>query len=154
MTKFKKTGDFSSQEAEEQTPQKAYQRALRLLSVKGRFRTELEQRLRLELFSEEAIAYAIEKCNRIGYLNDEDRSQQKRSACARKGYGARRIAMELGQFLDDDGVENAMNDFDEKKALLEYLRKHPKIQPDPKAKLRLLRRGFSYSTIEEAFKEL
>ncbi len=126
--------------------QKAYLRALRLLAVKARFRTELKARLRQERFSDEAIAYALEKC--VRYFNDEELGKSKIRTKAKKGYGPRYLAASLKAHLDEDILAKAFDEFDEKKVLIEYLEKHPKLLQDPKAKLRLLRRGFSYDIIQ------
>ncbi len=134
--------------------EESYQRAIRLLAVKGRFRAELERRLRQERFSEEAITKTIERCICAGYLDDEQRGRQKLLSCARKGYGVQRIALELSQHIDEGIVRQILGDFDEKKALEEYLRKHPKLLKDPKVNLRLLRRGFKRGLIEETVNKL
>ncbi|MBS3905365.1 MAG: RecX family transcriptional regulator [Simkania sp.] len=130
---------------------KAYQRALRLLSVKGRFKREVEERLCSEQFSEGAIAHAIERCVRAGYFDDIERGRQKSLSRARKGYGSKRISVELSQFLSEEEVQGVVEQLDETRALEQYLQKHPKICDDPKAKQRLLRRGFHYRVIEEVF---
>ena len=126
--------------------EEAYQRALRILGFKGRFQKELEERLRQEGFSEEQIAFAMKKCN--PYLDDVELAKAKVRGQAKKGYGARKIAALLQQYISP---EEALLEFDEKEALCRYLEKHPKLLCDPKAKGRLLRRGFSFETIQDVF---
>lgn len=125
----------------------AYARAIRLLSVKSRFKKELEERLRLEGFPESEIVQALAKC--APYLNDEELAKSKARVQARKGYGPNRIAASLKRYTSSNA---AMSEVDEKEALVNYMKKHPKLFSDPKAKLRLFRRGFSKETIEAVLK--
>jgi len=125
----------------------AFKRAIHLLSIKARFRKELEERLRQEGFSEPDIEEALEKCSR--YLDDEELAKSKVRVQARKGYGSRRISASLQRYTT---TEEALLEIDEKETLSNYLKKHPKLLNDPKAKLRLLRRGFSYEIIEQVLK--
>jgi SOS response regulatory protein OraA/RecX len=125
----------------------AYKRAIYLLSIKARFRKDLEERLRQEGFPDSEIAEALDKCSR--FLDDEELAKSKVRIQARKGYGSRRISLFLQHY---NLPKEALYEFDEKGALCDYLRKHPKLATDPKAKLRLLRRGFSHEVIEQVLK--
>ncbi len=129
--------------------QQAYQRALRLLSIKARFQTELALRLKQEEFSERAITYALEKC--ASYFDDEELGKAKLRSKAKKGFGAKYIGLNLRQYLSQEKAEEALEEFDEAEALSRYLEKHPRLLTDPKGKLRLLRRGFDLQTINEVF---
>jgi SOS response regulatory protein OraA/RecX len=125
----------------------AYKRAIHLLSIKARFRKELEERLRQEGYPDPEIAQALEKCSR--YLDDEALARSKIRVQARKGYGSRRISASLQRYTSSQEV---LQEVDERETLLTYLKKHPKLLVDPKAKLRLLRRGFSFEMIDEVLK--
>jgi len=125
----------------------AFKRAIHLLSIKARFRKELEERLRQEGFPEEDIGEALEKC--ACYLNDEELAMSKARIQAKKGYGSRRISASLQRYTSS---KEALQEIDEKEALCNYLKKHPKLLADPKAKLRLFRRGFSCEVIEQVLK--
>jgi SOS response regulatory protein OraA/RecX len=125
----------------------AYKRAIRLLSVKAYFRKDLEDRLRQEGFADVEIKQALEKC--ASYLDDEAILRSKIRAKAKKGYGPHHILASLRNY---NPTQAAISEIDERETLLNYLRKHPKLQCDPKAKRRLAARGFSYELIEEVLK--
>lgn len=122
----------------------AYKRAIRLLSVKAYFRKDLEERLRKEGFADVEIRQALDKC--APYLDDEQLLRSKIRTKAKKGYGPRYI---LASLHSHHPSLAAIAEIDERETLLSYLRKHPKLLHDPKAKRRLAARGFSYELIEE-----
>jgi SOS response regulatory protein OraA/RecX len=129
--------------------QKAYLRALRLLSIKARFQNELECRLKQEEFSDQAIAYALERC--ANYFNDEELGKARMRSKAKKGFGARYLKANLRRYLSDEEAEDALEELDERAVLEAYLEKHPKLLMDPQGKARLLRRGFDLQSINEVF---
>ena len=125
----------------------AYKRAIRLLSIKAYFRKDLEERLRKEGFADEEISQALEKC--ASYIDDEAILRSKIRVKAKKGYGPHHILASLHNY---NPSKKAVAEIDERETLLNYLRKHPKLFNDPKAKRRLAARGFSYELIEEVLK--
>lgn len=68
---------------------------LRLLSKKGYFSGELHKKLKTRKFSEEAITHIIEKCERLGYLDDELQKERVIQLEKQKGKGPRYIAQKL-----------------------------------------------------------
>lgn len=125
----------------------AYKRAVRLLSIKAYFRKDLEARLRQEGFEDGEIREALEKCSQ--YFDDEALLRSKIRVKAKKGYGPHHILASLHNY---DPRQEHLKEVDEKETLRNYLKKHPKLLNDPKAKRRLAARGFTYETVEEVLK--
>lgn len=138
--------------------QKAKDKALTLLSYKEYTSAELEKRLR-EHAGPEAAEEAVERMVELGLLDDDDYAQRyARELSQRKGYGERRIRMELRRkgiaaetvefavsHLEADPVEQA-------RELLE--KKYPLWREDERVKRRaygaLARRGFDADDIRRA----
>jgi len=80
------------------TERSVYQTALDLLSRRDHFRRELEDKLRRRDLPDDEIAFAIDRCERLGLINDErvaERFVEVRAAS--RGWGPRRLAAELQQ---------------------------------------------------------
>lgn len=69
--------------------------ALRLLSIKSRSIAEIRKKLTLKGYSLEEIQEAIEVCQRLGYLNDQEEAARRLEKWKRRGYGPYVIAYKL-----------------------------------------------------------
>jgi regulatory protein len=121
--------------------------ALRLLSIKGRFSQELRQKLRLKLFSEKAIEFALHECERFGYLNDIQAAEGLVRKLQRRGYGSRIIGAKL-KASGAGGFQQGNED--PKPFILQLMEKKYRQIPREKAIQALLRRGFEYRSILDA----
>mgnify|MGYP001815672897 FL=1 len=74
---------------------KALNTALRILTRRDHSRHELSQKLKARGYAEEVIDEVVSKCERFDYINDERTAQVFISQLQRKGYGRKRIRLEL-----------------------------------------------------------
>ncbi len=74
----------------------AFEKALELLAVREHFRAELEEKLVRRGFEQPEIETALERCERLGYLDDRRAAERFVEVhVVRKGWGRRRIEQEL-----------------------------------------------------------
>ena len=74
----------------------AFEKALELLAVREHFRAELEEKLVRRGFGQPEIEAALERCERLGYLDDRRAAERFVEVHAvRKGWGRRRLEQEL-----------------------------------------------------------
>ena len=139
-------------------PATPFDRALRLLAVRDRSRTELVRRLRRAEVSPADIDATLERLGRLGYLDDERFARSRAKSLLGGGkYGPRAVAFKLAQAgvaaeVRRAAVAEAMTDGDELTSARELLgHKYPSAagSADPRLKARALRfllgRGFSPS---------
>jgi len=81
----------------EPSRKKALNTALRILTPRDHSRYELVQKLKQRGFSREDIDAAISSCERFDYINDERTAQIYIRQLKRKGYGKKRIQLELNK---------------------------------------------------------
>lgn len=140
---------------------RAYNKALRLLSVRDHGKKELFDKLRM-LFSEEAAEEAVERLVESGYLDDEAYAKRLSDELfCRKKYGSARIMREL--ILKGISREDAVNaveglDIDDYKCIIELLyTKFSGSLSDEKDARRtfnsILRMGYGASDIKKAMRE-
>ena len=79
------------------SPKKALDTALRILTRRDHSRHELALKLKRRDFSKEDIDYAISSCEEFDYINDERTAQVYIRELKRKGYGKKRIQLELNK---------------------------------------------------------
>lgn len=131
------------------------QQALRFLSYRGHFSSELKNKLQKKGYSETEIAHALQECERLGYLDDQERKLLLIEQMRRKGYGPKRIALRL-QFLDVEVREEELGDQDKEK-IAAFLEKQGDLS-DPKKRAKALRslqrRGFSWEAIGNALRNI
>jgi regulatory protein len=146
--------------------QKAYDRAVRLLSYRPRSLAEVRRHLARAGVDEAVISAAVERLAREGYLDDTEFAHfwvENRQRFRPKGaYALRQELRQKG--LDNSTIENAIAGLDSRAQALAAAR--PKAlklanlaQDDPAAFRRklgdfLLRRGFDYETIREVVARL
>lgn len=140
---------------------RAFNSALDLLSMRAHGKKELYRKL-LRKHSPEAAAYAVEKAEEAGFLNDDDFAEHfAEELYTRKHYGARRIVTELtGRGIAREIAENAvkMLDKDDENRIIKLLQtKYRCAFADEKGRRRavngLLRMGYDYSAIRRALEE-
>ncbi len=76
---------------------KALNSALRILTPRDHSKYELVKKLKQRGFSREDIDAAISSCERFDYINDERTAQIYIRQLKRKGYGKKRIQLELNK---------------------------------------------------------
>ncbi len=81
----------------EPSQKKALNTALRILTPRDHSKYELVQKLKQRGFSREVIDAAISSCERFDYINDERTAQVYIRQLKRKGYGKKRIRLELNK---------------------------------------------------------
>jgi regulatory protein len=142
--------------------QRALNSALRILTGRDHSRYELVQKLRQRGFMPEAVEHAVSECERLDYVNDERTTRLYIGQLIRKGFGARRIRLELkrkglrGQTVRVM-LSETLSDIDELEIARQIFRKHIKRferESDPQNKKNkiyrfLYARGFSPETIRK-----
>lgn len=119
--------------------------ALRLLSIKSYSSKELRKKLNLRGFAEEEVAWVIEECERLGFLNDQDEAKRRVDRFKRKGYGPCLIAFKM----KDSGLKSIKMSSDEQIEIIhELLKKEAWKKKDRLKKIAALqRRGFDLKCI-------
>lgn len=135
----------------------AYEKALRLLSMRAHGEKELKMKLR-QKYSEEAANSAVNKLNEIGLIDDEKFAfDYAEELFRRKNYSPERIKNELiNRGIDRETAKNAANalDIDKKAGIINILNKIRLPESPTKKDIdRLLRRllaaGYSMREIRE-----
>ncbi|MBS0629798.1 MAG: regulatory protein RecX [Verrucomicrobia bacterium] len=121
-------------------------KAFALLARKGYFSKQLRQKLTEKGYPEDEIEAVIAELTRRGWLNDQELANRYVEQQKQKGYGAKRIALQLrekaGQVEVDLGEsEEALRDLIQKRYLSKLAVSRDKVIQA------LLRRGFSYDLI-------
>ncbi len=134
---------------------KALKYALKLLSYRGRSKSELSVRLRMKGFDPADIGSVMERLEQSGYIDDDAWARTlKRRAAKVKLLGRRGAGMYLRQMgIPNDTAGEALKDYDEEASamkLVENRRRALKDLPRAVAKRRLSaqlrRRGYSVGT--------
>jgi regulatory protein len=74
----------------------AVAKAIELLSVREHFREELRVKLERRDFPQDEVEAALDRCEELGYLDDERAASRfVEISAVRKGWGPRRLEMEL-----------------------------------------------------------
>ena len=152
----------SNQKSANKQFQRALNSALRILTGRDHSKYELTQKLIRKGFTLEDTERAVAECERLDYINDERTSQVYIRQLSSKGYGLKRIRLEMSKKgLSDDVIQNilaeAISDLDEPKSAEQILRKNIRRferEIDPKKKRAkvyrfLYSRGFSQDTIRK-----
>jgi len=145
---------------------KAYNTALRLLAGRDHSTYELARKLKQRDFEDDVIREVLLQCERLNYLNDERTAQMFIGQLLRKGYGAKRIRLELkrkgltgkriagifGEILAGTGeLENA------ERVLLKNIKRFERENDCQKRKEKIYRflhsRGFPNQVIAELLKK-
>jgi len=146
--------------------QKAMNVAVRLLSRRDHSRLEIQQKLKQRSCSKELIDKVVSECERLNYINEERTARIYISQLARRGFGFRRIRLELKKKgLAGDGFEAIIKDssseIDEKEIaekIIQKKMKHFKREGDHKKRRDkiyrfLYARGFRESVISEMLRK-
>lgn len=136
---------------------KAYDRALNLISHRPRSEFELRDYLKRKDYDEEAIVQTLNRLSERGYIDDLDFAQ--RWVATRrllKSTSKRRLFQELRQKrISDDIISQVLegDETDEKQVLRELVekkRRQSKYQDNQKLMQYLARQGFNYDDIRSA----
>ncbi len=151
----------------EPSQKKALNTALRILTPRDHSKYELVQKLKQRGFSREVIDAAISSCERFDYINDERTAQDYIRQLKRKGYGKKRIQLELNKKgLKGTRIQSILNqsvsEKDEKEGAERLVKKNIKRFEREKDALKrrdkiyrfLHARGFSQGVIAEIVKRL
>jgi regulatory protein len=144
---------------------KALNSALRILTPRDHSKYELVKKLKQRGFSREDIDAAISSCERFDYINDERTAQDYIRQLKRKGYGKKRIQLELNKKgLKGTRIQSILNqsvsEKDEKEGAERLVEKNIKRFEREKDALKrrdkiyrfLHARGFSQGVIAEILK--
>ena len=147
------------------SPKKAFDTALRILTPRDHSKYELVKKLKQRGFSSADIDDAISACERFDYIDDIRTTQVYIRQLKRKGYGKKRIQLELNnKGLKGDRIQGildqSVSEADEREGAARILKK--KIKRFEKEKDRSKRRakiyrflnarGFSREVIAENLK--
>ncbi|MBW2410076.1 MAG: regulatory protein RecX [Deltaproteobacteria bacterium] len=140
--------------------------AVRMLSRRDHTRFEIRQKLKQRGFGSEAIRAAIADCERLNYIDDERTARIYIGQLVRRGFGFRRIAIELkkkglrGRRIEDV-LEQQKVEIDEceiaRRVLQKKIRSFERETDRQKRRDKLYRfldyRGFNRSIIAELVRE-
>lgn len=138
---------------------KAFSKAVSLLSVTGKTEKELYLKLKEKGYAHAVIRETIEKLKEYGYVDNAEYAREYVASHGNKK-GGRMLAAELKmKGISDADITAALNEIDETKgakaALNKYLRgKNITLENLQKAYRYLLSKGFSGETVGEAVQEL
>lgn len=153
--------------SKDSSPKKALNSALRILTRRDHSRHELVLKLKRRDFSKEDIDDAISSCEQFDYINDERTAQVYIRELKRKGYGKKRIQLELNKkglkgtrilsILDKSVSENDEREGAERilnKNIKRFEREKDCLKRRDKIFRFLNARGFSREVIAENLKRL
>ena len=140
--------------------------AVRILSRRDHSRFEVRQKLKQRGFGPEAIRAAVNECERLNYIDDERTARVYIGQLVRRGFGFRRIAVELkkkglrGRRIEDV-LEQQKVEIDEcemaRRVLQKKIKNFERETDRQKRRDKLYRfldyRGFNRSIISELIKE-
>jgi regulatory protein len=142
--------------------QKAMNTAVRVLARRDHTRLEIEQKLKQRGYDQEIIQAVVAECERLNYIDDERTAKVYIFQLARRGFGFRRIRLELlKKGLRGDRFEQIVKEsrleIDERKiasrALQKKMKSFEREEDSKKRKNKIYRflysRGFSQSVISE-----
>ncbi len=145
--------------------QRALNSALRILTGRDHSRYELVQKLKQRGFSPDIIEKVVLECQRLDYVDDNRTSRVYIRQLMRKGYGAKRIRVELerkglSERPDQGVISQMISDIDELEVAGRIIKKNIKRferEIDPRKRKNkiyrfLLARGFSAETIGNLLK--
>lgn len=154
-----------SENSKSSATKSAFNTALRILTPRDHSKYELVQKLKQRGFSNVDIDDAISTCVRFDYINDVRTAQVYIRQLKRKGYGKKRIQLELNKKgLKDDRVhgilDQSVSEADEREAAARILKKNIKRFEREKDRLKrrdkmyrfLNARGFTRGVIAENLK--
>ena len=146
--------------------QKAMNTAVRLLARRDHARLEIEQKLKQRGYNSEIIRAVAAECERLNYIDDEKTARVYIGQLARRGFGFRRIRLELNRKgLKGDRFERIVNEsrleFDEREIANRVLQKKMKSfereEDSKKQRDKIYRflysRGFSEPIISELIRK-
>lgn len=142
------------------TLDKAYDRALNLISHRPRSEWELSEYLKRKGLNQDASKYVLDKLRKRGYIDDLDFAQRwVHTRRLLKSTSKRRLAQELRQkhiavsIIDQVLADDETDEREVLRDLIERKRKYPKYQDNLKLMQYLSRQGFSYEDIRTALNE-
>ena len=150
----------------ETSSRKALETAVRMLTRRDHTRYEIRQKLKQRGFGSDDILAAVAECERLNYIDDERTARIYIGQLVRRGFGFRRIAIELkkkglqGKSIEDI-LEQQQTEIDEREIARRVLQKKIKSferESNPKKRrdkiYRFLDyRGFNRSLISDLIRE-
>lgn len=144
----------STRSNRKRTPKPAYDRGLDLLARRAHFAAELGAKLGQRGYAEQDIESAVERLTAAGHLNEGEAARMLVRSLKRRGYGRRRIELDLRRRGADSAAAaaalEAVDDEDELERAAAVAARWRSSRPsgDPAALARHLeRRGFLPRTI-------
>ncbi len=147
--------------------QKAMNTAVRLLARRDHTSLEIQQKLGQRGFGREVIDRVLAECRRLDYIDDERTARMYIGQLARRGFGFRRIRLELKKKgLAGGSFENILtesnSEIDEleiaRKVMLKRMKSFERVEDHQKRRDKIYRflhaRGFAESVISEILRKL
>ncbi len=147
--------------------QKAMNTAVRLLARRDHTSLEIQQKLGQRGFGREVIDRVLAECRRLDYIDDERTARMYIGQLARRGFGFRRIRLELKKKgLAGGTFENILtesnSEIDEleiaRKVMLKRMKSFERVEDHQKRRDKIYRflhaRGFAESVISEILRKL
>lgn len=141
--------------------------ALRLLARRDHTSLEIQQKLGQRGFGREVIDRVLAECRRLDYIDDERTARMYIGQLARRGFGFRRIRLELKKKgLAGGSFENILtesnSEIDEleiaRKVMLKRMKSFERVEDHQKRRDKIYRflhaRGFAESVISEILRKL
>jgi len=142
----------------------AMEKAVSLLASRARTEKEIVEALRKNAYPETAIARVMQRLLEAGYINDRDFANHWAASRTSKGFGTRRISMELRQKgVNPEEIDEILSHVDEEdllegavKAAQKAARGKDLSNPSDRQKIiaALARRGFDFTTARKALAEI
>ncbi len=137
----------------------AHAEGVRLLARKGYFGHELKHKLMLKGISEATADETVRYFEQKGYIHDGNRAENVVRRELKKGHGPQYIFQMLKHkkiSLDEVAKLRPLIEEEEKQSLQAFLKKRSSTSKEKdrrKVIVQLLRRGYSYQAIQDAFDE-
>ncbi len=141
--------------------------AVRLLARRDHTSLEIQQKLGQRGFGREVIDRVLAECRRLDYIDDERTARMYIGQLARRGFGFRRIRLELKKKgLAGGSFENILtesnSEIDEleiaRKVMLKRMKSFERVEDHQKRRDKIYRflhaRGFAESVISEILRKL
>jgi regulatory protein len=123
----------------------------RALRHRDRSRRQIDERLARAGMDDEERADALDRLERVGYLDDTRFAAGRAAALAARGYGDEAIRLDLGRAgVDGDVIAAALGALEEEEA--RAIEVAERLGRTPRIAARLARHGFTQESVEAALK--
>ena len=138
-----------------------FEKAVSLLNYRAHSRKELAEKLRRKTgCGETELSEVLDRLEQLGLLDDRSYAASVVRSCARKGYGAQRVAAELSRRgISKELREEALGEMPDTDDTLDRLLRQRLRDPRDRDELRkvsaaMVRRGYSWDEVRRALGRL